>query len=166
MKRISAALLCLALLFSADAEEWKVGSFHIQWPDGYAHLNKPGINQFLADDGTGVTVDVVGHPTDDASVELKQEGQWRDYARNYLIPSAQKHGSIVVPLTEEKLSSGSTLMTFAVEEKGLFKTSFGLYFLVISPRARLAQIVVEGSGTVKEHLPKFRPLFESVKWDE
>jgi hypothetical protein len=159
-----AGAACMVGASAAPAETWSFGAFHIDWPDGFEHLNAPGTDQFQRADGVGVTVDVRGHgpltkPQEQAAVE-----RWRSYAHNQLAEAAAKYGQVVVPLQEEKLASGMELFSLADEQASESGKSFGLFFLLISPDGRVVQIAMDGPGFAGERMREFRPVMDTAKW--
>jgi hypothetical protein len=155
---------CLIGASAVQAETWNFGDFHIDWPDGFAHLNAPGTDQFQRADGVGVTVDVRGHGPMTKPQEQEAVEKWRSYAHNQLTEAAAKYGQVVIPLQDEKLASGVELFSLADEQASESGKSFGLFFLLISPDGQVVQIALDGPGFASERMREFRPIMDTAKW--
>ena len=146
------------------AEPWTFGDFHIDWPDGFVHQDTPGVDQFVRDDGIGVTVDVEGHGPLPKPKEREAVGHWQAYARTEMTALASRNGQIVIPLKDETLASGLELLSLSAERSSEAGKSFGIFFLLVSPDGKMAQIIVEGPGFAAQGLRAFRPALDTARW--
>jgi len=149
---------------ASRAEPWAFGAFKIDWPDGFVHQDAGGTDQFVRPDGVGVTVDVLGHGPMPKPKEQEAVQRWQSYAHNELVGLAQRHGRIVIPLQDAHLASGLELLSLADEQSSEGGKTFGLFFLLISPDARIVQIAVEGPGFASERMREFRPIMDNARW--
>ena len=148
-------------------EELRIGDFQILLPDGYVHLpkqSKADADHWQNKDGTGVTIDVLSHKPMSVDQEKWAIEKWRNYGRTEMVAVAVRHGDFTMPIREETLASGAVLMSVADQQQASGKVRFGLFFLLIGPDARLAQIVVEGPGLASDRLREFRPVVDSARW--
>lgn len=165
----SLAISFLSILLNPNpsaAEVWRFGSFQIRWLDGFTRRTGSDAIQFYNAEGIGVTVDVMGHERVDLEHEQHMVQDWKKYGYNEMASVAARHGKVVAPVKEEKLSGDQILISISDQEQGSGTPSFGLFYLLISPHGRVAQIVVEGPGTVEQRVAQFRALIDTVQWTE
>jgi hypothetical protein len=165
---IGVFLAALAILAAgAQAEDWTFGAFSIRWPDGFIHIPRSNL-QFLRRDGVAVTLKVLSHDDNiGATDERTFVDSWTKYAQTKLPEIAAGNAAVIsIPLTEETLPSHSLSFSIASDEQILGQQHFGLFFVVISPRGRMAQIVVEGNGFAKDHIDEFKTAVETAVWRE
>jgi hypothetical protein len=169
-RTLMAAVSLLALVTFPNAtfgEELRIGDFQILLPDGYVHLpkqSKTDADHWQNKNGIGVTIDVLSHKPMSVDQEKSAIEKWRNYGRTEMVAVAARHGEVTMSTREEALASGTVLMSVADQQHASGKVRFGLFFLLIGPDARLAQIVVEGPGVASDRFREFRPVVDSARW--
>jgi hypothetical protein len=167
MKPFTFLLFFWSVAGTCVSAQWSTESFTISWADGYQRVSEPrdGKIQLVAEDrGIAVTMTVTGHHLSEEAEFQKLRASFTAYATDELPKIAKRHGSIVIPLQRNDLPSGTILFVLGEHQKSAGK--FGLFFLLISPQGRAAQIVVEGRGRPEDRISEFRNLVETARWKE
>ncbi len=164
MKILLGFLLCVvATVSNAEGHAWKLNDFSFSLPQSFSRIHKSDAFQLINTQGVGVTVDAIPQNDQMSSDQLIEK--WSAYAENQISQVAERHGTIKVPLRREVLPSGNILYTLeeSVNSKGR-QHGFGLFFVLISPKGRIAQLVFEGPGDAGMSLETYRPYVVSAKW--
>ncbi|HEY5636100.1 MAG TPA: hypothetical protein VIS77_04310 [Burkholderiales bacterium] len=167
---LPALLLALSLALGgaapASAEDWQFGNLKLRWLDGFRYVPQGDVERFLGPQGEGVVVSAAGFG---AKTEAEREpllARHRAFAETELPRLAFVRGGLELPLARATLSDGSllystgTALALPKDEAGFF-----LQFLVIGRSGDMAFFTVEGKGAVAAQMARFRPLFDSVKWE-
>ena len=102
----------------------------------------------------------------DEKGEAEAMQNWMHFGETALPNLATRQGAIARPLTKETMPDDSLLYSMAADGFDPSDPQFGLFFLDISKKGDIAQFTVEGSGLQKNYWNRFRPLFNSAKWND
>src|SRR3954469_2131126 len=118
MKSFISTIALVAVLTSAHAENWRIGSFAIQWLDGFHRTPNKTTHRFVRPDGVVVLVSAMGLRRDGDREKLRST--YLDFGRTKLPKLSSSKGTDVMKLKEEVLHNGITLFTTAAKvEKGV-----------------------------------------------
>lgn len=165
-----ALLLALSLVLGgaapAAAEDWQFGNLKLRWLDGFRYMPQGEVERFLGPQGEGVVVSAAGFGAKTAQEREPLLARHRAFAETELPRLAFMRGGLELPLARTTLADGSILYTTGTkvalpkDEAGYF-----LQFLLIGKSGDMAFFTVEGKGVVAAQMARFRPLFDTVRWE-
>ncbi len=165
-QRLVVALLLAVLATGvARANEIRVGSAQLTWPEGFRIAAAGPPVQLAGPNGEAVLVSVMRSnkeiPPEAAAAEQEKMAQM---GIGILLKQAEKVGKVSLPLDRRTLADGSLIAYIGSDTGGLFAKGFFLQYLVVSNHGRLAFFTVEGKGNVAEKHLVFRPVFDTLSW--
>jgi hypothetical protein len=156
----------LSAVFSTSSTvdvTWQLQGFTFNLPAGFSRVHATEAFQFISKNGVGLTVDAI--PVAEHAAQSEQINKWVTYAEKELPRIANRHGTITVPLSKDVLQSGSVLCTLGESSKSsAIGQRFGLFFVLVSPKGNVVQMVFEGSGDPVAAMSTFRPYVASASW--
>ncbi len=156
MNRFLATFGLLTAVVSPRAEEWRLGNLAVQWADGWKREGVTEMIRFVAPAGEQACVTI------EAIDREVPRGAPLGYAKLALPGIAAGHEKVLEELKEENLPSGATLFSIAFHDS--VRNYFGVIFVQVSPRGRLAQMAIEGFGDPSGMVARYRPWARTAHW--
>jgi hypothetical protein len=163
---VAALIGSLLLQPAADADELRLSGLRIDWLDGFTLASKPDALplKLIGRDGETALFSVLHrampYPAEQRDAGLKLH---EDFAHQQLVELAKKKGDLVIPLERAVLADGDTLYSTGTQRS---RRRFYLQFFLISRPELVALVTIEGNGDVETEMKRFRPLFDTVSWDQ
>jgi len=163
--RLILAQILVAMSLQANAAEWRFGALTLEWLDGFTYQPQGNSQRFVGPSGEQVIVTVasLNRELENAEVERRLR-QHRTFAENQLPTLASAKGKVIAPLRESSVGEGIALFSTGTSVSRITSEYFYLQFLLISPRGNMALFTVEGPGDVPAQMVRYRPLFDTAKW--
>ena len=169
--RVVAGLLAAASLpLTGLADELRLSGLRIHWLDGFTLASKRDalpmklVGAAGEDVGISVMRRSTPYPREQGASALKRH---EDFAQHPLVALATKRGELVLPLQRTVLADGEILYCTGTRTKrSLSVEGFYLQFFLISRPDVVALVTVEGKGNVESEMKRFRPLFDTVSWEQ
>jgi hypothetical protein len=163
--RLILAHILLALSLQANAAEWRFGTLTLEWLDGFTYQPQGNSQRFVGPNGEHVIVTVASLSRELEGAELERTlRQHHTFAEKQLPTLASAKGKVIAPLRESSVGESIELFSTGTNVSGVTSEYFYLQFLLISPRGNMALFTVEGPGDVSAQMARYRPLFDTAKW--
>jgi hypothetical protein len=170
--RLAGCLAATVLLLAAGragAGDWNFAGLTLAGFDGFTEEAPQYPRQLHHADGTEVLVSVF-RASGEAEAQMfgadpekrvasHEQGAWRVYQQLAV------ENEPAIPLGREPLMDGSTLVSGALKKTGVLQPGFFLMYMVIAPAERVAFVTVEGEGDPQAAYKRYRPVFDTVKWE-
>jgi hypothetical protein len=158
MKYLFPIFLALATVAVTRASVSTIGSCHFDLGEGWKQYSEDGMHRMFRREPVPcrITIDVF-----DAELPKSQSAQ---YVKEVLPGVLERHGKLTRPMVEEDIAGGTIMYNLiSRDEKADY---YGFVVLNISPKGRLVQFAVEGSGDPMKSFAELYPKMKAVQWDQ
>jgi hypothetical protein len=157
-----AVILCAT---AAAAEQMDFGQFRMDWPKGFAAAPNIGPPTFKGPNGERLTFTIDERRGRSSRVADKETMAKMVESTSRLLQGFERDFGrpLWQPPREQRHENGDVHLSSAFKAIGM-KTGYTLVHAVVSTRGAVAVIVLEGQGDPAEADARYRPVFDSARW--